>query len=66
MKILVSQNALGSSGNIRYEVEVTFFDEGVRSAKRKQLEETLLQAHNGKSAISKFVIRSMLENQSNV
>nr|GMC58422.1 protein ROOT HAIR DEFECTIVE 3-like isoform X1 [Ipomoea batatas] len=49
-----------------YEAEVTFFDEGVRSAKRKQLEEKLLQAHNGKSAISKFAIRSMLENQSNV
>lgn len=29
--------------NFRYDAEATYFDEGVRSAKRKQLEEKLLQ-----------------------
>lgn len=28
---------------LRYDAEATFFDEGVRSSKRKQLEEKLLQ-----------------------
>lgn len=31
---------------IRYDGEATFFDEGVRSSKRQQLEEKLLQVIN--------------------
>jgi len=43
--------------NSRYDAEAIYFDEGVRSAKRKQLEEKLLQVISLSRVFSSFLLK---------